>query len=128
MLILNTQVAQSCVLFWCGLKVSPLAPIKLHSGMGVSGGKGRRKMQSPSIVFTSVCLGAEFIAVKQEEGGMRRRGKKGGWHRVAECVYVRVLTQSKSICPLWNCGHKEGKGVQTQPGHMQAGTSNYSAG
>lgn len=38
MLILNTQVAQSCVLFWCGLKVSPLAPIKLHSGAGVSGG------------------------------------------------------------------------------------------
>lgn len=38
MLILNTQVAQSCVLFWCGLKVSPLTPIKLHSGVGVSGG------------------------------------------------------------------------------------------
>lgn len=92
-------------------------------------------MQSPSIVFTSVCLGAEFIAVEQEEGGMR--GGEGQErkeavpvlrHQVADCVCVRVLTQSKSICPLWNCGHREGKGVQTQPGHMQAGTSKYSAG
>lgn len=68
-------------------------------------------MQSPSIVFTSVCLGAEFIAVVQEEGGMRRRRRRKGErkeavpvlrHQVADCVCVRVLTQSKSICPLWN--------------------------
>lgn len=101
----------------------------------VEGWGGRKKMRSPSIIFTSVCLGAEFIAVKQEEGGMRRKsgrrrrqGKKvGGACEMApgcrlECVCVRVLTQSKSICPLWNCGHREGKGVQTQPGHMQAET------
>lgn len=30
-------------------------------------------------------------------------------HRVAKCVCVSVLTLSKSICPLWNCGHREGK-------------------
>lgn len=71
----------------------------------------------------------------QEEGGMRGGGGQDRKeavpvlrHQVADCVCVRVLTQSKSICPLWNCGHREGKGVQTQPGHMQAGTSKYSAG
>lgn len=72
-------------------------------------------MQTPS--HASSGLGEEFIAVnrRQEWGGRRRKEEEEGGgvpvllHRVAKCVCVSVLTLSKSICPLWNCGHREGK-------------------
>lgn len=78
------------------------------------------------------CRGTGGRWDEEEEEGQEKGERKEAVpvlrHQVADCVCVRVLTQSKSICPLWNCGHREGKGVQTQPGHMQAGTSKYSAG
>lgn len=100
-------------------------------------------MRGRSIVFTSVCIGGGVYCretggrwdeedEEREEEEERQGGKKGGGACVMapgcrlECVCVRVLTQWKSICPLWNCGHREGKGVQTQPGHIAS--SKYSEG
>lgn len=135
-------------LFWFWLGSAP----KLHQRPSVATGqldstgqdwrtKGGRsegeKERHPSVFLELTGLG--WVYCREKEVGRRERGwvKDDRWaarcmsYRVAESVPVclSVLTLSKSICPLWNCGHREGEAsrwagsgettANTKPGHTQ---------
>lgn len=94
--------------------------VRQHRGAGlVEGGVGEDADTKPSPHIEWLGGGvycreqeARVKRKKEEEewaGGGRGRGVPVLLHRVAKYVCVSVLTLSKSICPLWNCGHREGK-------------------
>ena len=126
--------AQSSLLWfdlaWLCTKASPAArcgnrPVRQHRG-GIEGDQRGVKIQTKALSLHWSAQG-EFIAVsgRDKEAGRRGGRMEGrGWlrgsevpvlsHRLAESVPVclSVLTLSKSICPLWNCGQREGRGFQ----------------
>lgn len=79
--------------------------VAIGRGVGVSGGKVRKKMRSPSIIFPSVSLGAEFIAVKQEGSDEEEAEQEKVYEEVKErrrclCYGTGLATQvCLSACP-----------------------------
>lgn len=114
-LILNTQVAQSRVMLWCGLKVSPLAAIKLHSGVGVSGERrGEEEEAEPQqCLHFDVLEGRSLLPWNRRKvgwggGGRGGRGERKEavpvlWHQVADSS-VSVCVSSHSRDQFALCG------------------------
>lgn len=75
-------------------------------------------------------LGGGVYCREQEARVRRKREEGGGW-----CLSYCTVLPSVSVCLSSHCRNQfalcgtvdteRGKGVQTQPGHMQAGTSNH---
>lgn len=132
------------VLAWLCTKAPPAAqcgywPVRQHrAGLKDEGREIRgRKRKRPKRLPRPDRLGVSLLSWEGGREAGKRVGKDDRWaarcmsYRVAESVPVclSVLTLSKSICPLWNCGHREGEAsrwagsgettANTKPGHTQ---------
>lgn len=132
-LILNIRMAHSPVcsgLTWRGSAPKrhqwPVVATGQLDSTGRDWGRSERgKDTDQSLVLALIGSGRVYwrkreIRRREEGGGDEGRGWLRGSevpvlsHRLAESVPVclSVLTLSKSICPLWNCGQREGRGFQ----------------